>query len=111
MKRPILFCLIAALPCWAEHFELKAGPKTIVWGYYSAAAKPVLSIHSGDTVRIETVSGSPQRLEAAGAPPDQIPEALRTVYKEVTDRGPGGHLLTGPIYIDGADPGDVDRKS
>jgi acetamidase/formamidase len=86
---------------------LKATPKTVVWGYYSASATPVLTIHSGDTVRIETVSGNPTRLEAAGAVPDQIPETLRTIYKEVTDRGPGGHILTGPIYVEGAEPGDV----
>ena len=79
----------------------------MVWGYYSAAAKPVLTIHSGDTVRIETVSGNPARLEAAGAAPTEIPSALRAIYKEVTDRGPGGHILTGPVYIEGAEPGDV----
>jgi len=108
MKKLLLFCLISTLPwCYAENHELKAGPKTIVWGYYSAAAKPVLNIHSGDTVRIETVSGSPSRLEASGVPANQVPEALKAIYKEVTDKGPGGHLLTGPIYIDGAEPGDV----
>ena len=108
MKRLLPFCLIGALPCClAENFELKATPKTVVWGYYSAAAKPVLTIHSRDTVRIETVSGNPARLEAAGAAPRDIPDALRIINKEVTDRGPGGHILTGPIFIEGAEPGDV----
>src|SRR5712671_6954019 len=108
MKKLILFCLIGGSPwCLAETFELKAGPKTVVWGYYSASAKPVLTIHSNDTVRIETVSGSPTRLETAGVPAAQIPEALRAIYKEVTDKGPGGHILTGPIYVEGAEPGDV----
>jgi acetamidase/formamidase len=107
MTRQLLFCLIATAPCGAETLELKATPKTIVWGYYAASAKPVLTVHSGDTVRIETVSGNPTRLEAAGAQANQIPEALRTIYKEVTDRGPGGHLLTGPVFIEGAEAGDV----
>jgi acetamidase/formamidase len=108
MLRPFLFCLISTtLWCYAENLELKATPQTVVWGYYSASAKPVLSIHSGDTVRVETVSGNPSRLEAAGARADQIPDALRAIYKEVTDRGPGGHILTGPIYVEGAEPGDV----
>jgi acetamidase/formamidase len=108
MKKLLLFCLISTVPwCYAENFELKATPKTIVWGYYSAAAKPVLTIHSTDTVRIETVSGSPTRLETSGVPANQIPDALRAIYKEVTDKGPGGHILTGPIYVDGAEPGDV----
>jgi acetamidase/formamidase len=108
MKKLLLFCLIGGSPwCNAETFDLKATPKTIVWGYYSAAAKPVLTIHSNDTVRIETVSGSPSRLETAGVPAAQIPAALRDIYKEVTDKGPGGHILTGPVYVEGAEPGDV----
>jgi len=108
MLRLLLFCLISTtLWCNAENFELKATPQTIVWGYYSASAKPVLTIHSGDTVRVETVSGNPARLEAAGAPDRQIPDALRAIYRDVTDKGPGGHILTGPIYVEGAEPGDV----
>ncbi len=108
MLRLLLFCLISTtFWCKAENLELKATPQTVVWGYYSASAKPVLTIHSGDTVKVETVSGNPARLEAAGARADQIPDALRAIYKEVTDRGPGGHILTGPIYVEGAEPGDV----
>jgi acetamidase/formamidase len=99
--------LCAAGWCHAETLELKATPQTIVWGYYSATAKPALRVHSGDTVRIETVSGSPERLVAAGAPAEQISPALRDIYKQVTDKGPGGHLLTGPVYVEGAEPGDV----
>jgi acetamidase/formamidase len=88
--------------------QLKATPKTVVWGYYSADASPALRVRSGDSVEIETVvTSSPARLEAAGVPPDQIEPALRAIYKEVTDKGPGGHILTGPIYIEGAQPGDT----
>src|SRR4030088_3301523 len=94
--------------CFAENFELKATPQTVVWGYYSASAKPALRIHSGDTVRIETMStGSPAQFEAAGVPANQISEAFRSIYKEVTDKGPGRHILTGPVYVEGAEPGDV----
>jgi acetamidase/formamidase len=109
MTRSILFCIIAALRCcYAADLELKATPQTVVWGYYSASAKPALRIHSGDTVRIETMStGSPAQFEAAGVPPNQISEAFRTIFKEVTDRGPGRHILTGPVYIEGAEPGDT----
>ncbi len=119
--KQILFCMIGTAPwcfgCWfgmccgvclAESHDLKATPKTVVWGYYSATAPPVLRIKSGDQVRIETVStGSPARFEAAGVPPIQIPENFRQIYREVTDKGPGGHILTGPIYVEGAEPGDV----
>jgi len=109
MTRLVLFCIIyAGSCCRAADLELKATPQTVVWGYYSAAAKPALRIHSGDTVRIETMStGSPAQFEAAGVPPSQISEAFRNIFKEVTDRGPGRHILTGPVYVEGAEPGDV----
>lgn len=104
-----LLCILSTLWwCKAEIHELKATPNTVVWGYYSASAKPVLRVRSGDTVRMETVStGSPARIEAAGVAPDQISPALRRIYQEVTDKGPGGHILTGPVYVEGAEPGDV----
>ncbi|MGI8746340.1 MAG: acetamidase/formamidase family protein [Bryobacteraceae bacterium] len=107
--KQLLFCLIAIAPCCrAETYELKATPKTVVWGYYSASAAPVLRIRSGDRVKIETVStGSPSRFEASGVAPDQIPRNFRRIYQEVKDKGPGGHILTGPIYVEGAEPGDV----
>ena len=109
MQTLTLFCLISTISwCWAETFELKATPKTVVWGYYSASAPPALRIHSGDTVKIETVStGSPARFEAAGVPANQISNSFREIYQQVTDRGPGGHILTGPVFIAGAEPGDV----
>jgi acetamidase/formamidase len=109
MKKLLLFCLISGAQCsTAENFELKASPSTVVWGYYAASAKPVLRIHSGDTVRMETVStGSPERFEALGVPASQIPESFRTIYREVKDRGPGNHILTGPVFIEEAEPGDV----
>jgi len=109
MKKLLLFCIISTVSSsLAANLELKASPSTVVWGYYSASAKPVLRIRSGDTVRIETVStGSPSRFEAAGVPTSQIPEAFRTIYNEVKDRGPGGHILTGPIFIEEGEPGDV----
>ncbi len=93
----------------AAEYDLKATPSTVVWGYYSAQAKPVLTVHSGDVVRIQTVSSCPPpaRLEAAGVPAGQIPQYDRDVHDQVKDKGPGGHLLTGPVAIDEAEPGDV----
>ncbi len=89
-------------------YTLKATPKTVAWGYYDAAAQPVLRIKSGDTVEIQTlITTSPKRLEDAGLPPDQVEQSLRDIYAEVKDKGPGGHILTGPIFIEDAEPGDV----
>jgi acetamidase/formamidase len=91
-----------------ERTLLKATPKTVAWGYYDAKAKPVLTVKSGDTVDIETLlTNSPKRLEEAGVPPAEVEQSLRDITDQVKDKGPGGHVLTGPIYIEGAEIGDV----
>ena len=88
---------------------LPASPTTVAWGYYWAKAKPVLTVHSGDTVRIQTLStcGSNQRMEDEGVPAAEIPPYNQPIYDQVKDRGPGGHILTGPVAIAEAEPGDV----
>jgi acetamidase/formamidase len=89
-------------------YKLTAGPKTIHWGYLSSSLRPVLEIVSGDIVTIEEFGSFPLAdCEAAGIPPDLIPQALRDIFSGVQDRGPGFHILTGPLYIDGAEPGDM----
>ena len=91
-----------------HEYLLKATPKTVAWGYYDAAAPPVLRIHSGDAVKFETlITNSPTGLENAGLPPEQVQQSLRDIYKEVTNKGPGGHILDGPVYVEGAGPGDT----
>ena len=107
MRAPNLLFLIS-LPALAADHRLQPAPDTVVWGYYDAAARPALRIHSGDTVEVRTLTvASPSQLEQAGLPPDQVEPALREIHRKVTDRGPGGHILTGPIYIEGAAPGDT----
>jgi acetamidase/formamidase len=92
----------------AHRHHLPATPATVAWGYYSSEAKPVLRVASGDTVDVETlITNSPQGLERAGLPPAEVQQSLRDIYDEVKDKGPGGHILTGPIYVEGADSGDV----
>src|SRR5437762_7401519 len=89
-------------------YTLKPTPKTVAWGYYDAKTPPVLRVKSGDTVEIQTlITNSPKRLEDAGLPPDQVEQSLRDITDQVKDKGPGGHILTGPIYIEGAEIGDV----
>ncbi|MEZ4425148.1 MAG: acetamidase/formamidase family protein [Gemmatimonadota bacterium] len=88
--------------------RLDATPRTVAWGYYWAEAAPVLRIRSGDIVDVSTLlTSTPERLEAAGIPPDEVQINLRDVTEVVTDRGPGGHILTGPVFVEGAEPGDV----
>jgi acetamidase/formamidase len=106
MRFLLIFALAA--PTFAAEYELKASPSTVAWGYYWSQAKPVLRIKSGDTVRIQTMlTNGPDRLKAAGVQDDQIETELKAIYAEVKDKGPGGHILTGPIYIEGAEPGDT----
>ena len=111
MRSIILLCLLSAVgfsqSSPATH-TLAATPKTVAWGYYDAAAPPVLRINSGDTVIFDTLLTSvPDRLEKAGVPPDQVQQSLRDIVKEVTNKGPGGHILTGPVFVEGAEIGDT----
>jgi len=95
-------------PAKAPIKELQATPTTVAYGYYDAAAAPVMRIQSGDTVRIHTlITSTPQQLEGAGLPTNQVEPALREIVEKVTAKGPGGHILTGPIFVEGAEPGDV----
>ena len=99
-----------ASPALAGTFELQPTPQTVAWGHYDASDKPVLTIRSGDTVVIHTLlTNSPTGLEKAGVAPADVEPALRAVFDGVpaSARGPGGHILTGPIAIDGAQPGDT----
>lgn len=119
MRMLAVICLIATLAFaqqgnqdeqsgQAHTYHLKATPETVAWGYYDAAAAPVLRVHSGDTVEFETlITNSPAGLEKAGVPPDQVQQSLRDIYKQVTNKGPGGHILDGPVYVEGAEPGDT----
>jgi acetamidase/formamidase len=89
-------------------YQLKPTPKTITWGYYDPKTPAVLRIKSGDTVEIQTLLASnPERFESAHIPLDQIEQSMRDIFDQVKEKGPGTHILTGPIYIEGAEPGDV----
>ena len=87
---------------------LMPSPSTVAFGYYDAAAAPVLRVQSGDEVIVGTmITSSPNRLEQVGVKPNDVQASLRAIYDSVKNRGPGGHILTGPIFVEGADSGDV----
>ena len=89
---------------------LEATPATVAYGYYWSDARPVLRIDSGDIIDVDTLlTNTPAGLAKAGVPDDKIQASLKTIVAEVTGdrRGPGGHILTGPVYVEGAEPGDV----
>lgn len=106
----VLTSLVAAQAQTARTHRLLATPETVAYGYYWAEAKPVLRIASGDIIDVDTLlTSTPTGLEQAGVPPEKIQESLKSIVSQVTGdrRGPGGHILTGPVYVEGAQPGDV----
>ena len=90
--------------------RLEATPDTVAYGHYWAESKPVLRIASGDIIDVDTLlTNTPAGLTRAGVAAGKIQDSLRAVVAGVTGdrRGPGGHILTGPVYVEGAEPGDV----
>jgi acetamidase/formamidase len=90
--------------------RLEATPATVAYGYYWADAPPALRIASGDIIDVDTLlTNTPTGLAKAGVADDKIQASLKAIVSEVTGdrRGPGGHILTGPVYVEGAEPGDV----
>jgi acetamidase/formamidase len=111
-----LFLAGAALAatCGSAHppvtHRLTATPSTVAYGYYWSQAAPVLRIDSGDIIDVDTLlTNTPAGLARAGVADDRIQSSLKAIVSEVTGerRGPGGHILTGPVYVEGAEPGDV----
>jgi len=86
--------------------DLKASPSTVHRGFFDASLKPVLTIDSGDIVRLETATGNPRYFEKLGVPKEKIPAELYAVYEGVDNDGRGDHTLNGPIAVRGAEPGD-----
>ena len=90
--------------------RLEVTPGTVAYGYYWSEARPALRIESGDIIDVDTLlTNTPEGLKRAGVADEKIQASLKTVVEQVTGdrRGPGGHILTGPVYIEGAEPGDV----
>ncbi len=87
--------------------DLKASPATVHRGFFDASLKPVLTIDSGDIVRLETASGNPRYFEKLGVPKEKIPASLYAAFEGVEGTGRGDHTLNGPIAVRGAEPGDM----
>lgn len=85
------------------HHTLTASPETCHWGYFDATLQPRLTVASGDTVTVETVSGAPEMLPPEGF---HVPPELHDIHAR-SERMVPGHILTGPIAVEGAAPGDV----
>jgi len=100
----------SALDARQRTHRLEATSSTIAYGYYWSEAIPVLRIASGDVIDVDTLlTNTPAGLQRAGIAAERIQASLKAIVTEVTGdrRGPGGHILTGPVYVEGAEPGDV----
>jgi len=95
---------------------LRSTPETILWGYIAANLPPALTIQSGQVVEIEalshqglTTSKNPEEFFAAyGIASSEVLSDAKTVYAGAKrPKGASVHILTGPIYVEGAEPGDT----
>jgi acetamidase/formamidase len=95
---------------------LHSTPETVVWGYFAADIPPVLRIKSGQTVKVDTISHGGVNTGVdpvtffgrAGIAPDQVLKDAVDIYQKVArPKGASAHILTGPIYIEEAAPGDM----
>jgi acetamidase/formamidase len=88
---------------------IKTGPETVEWGYYDASKKPVATIDSGDIVQIESPLAASREMESLGMPDELITLEMRALEAGVptADKGPGGNILVGPVFVKDAEPGDV----
>ncbi|HWI13597.1 MAG TPA: acetamidase/formamidase family protein [Burkholderiales bacterium] len=115
-----LFPLLLSTACTtvtpAVDAHVPSRPDTVVWGYLPKDRAPVARVRSGQTVSIDTVSHQginnnmdPVKFFGMGgvAPNEVLPDALEVYHKAAHPQGTGAHVLTGPIYVEGAQPGDM----
>jgi acetamidase/formamidase len=106
---------LRAAPLKVDH-HLRSVPANMVSGYFAADTPPVLRIKSGEIVRIDTISGGGSRADEDptkffkdhGIPVElEVVQDILAIRREVKPSGIRGHMMTGPIYIEGAAPGDM----
>lgn len=83
--------------------EVRPAPATVHWGYQDGSLPPVAEMDDGALLRVRTVQG---RL-ADPVPPEWIADDVRAIIAADVVQGPGPHIVTGPVAVRGADPGDV----
>ena len=117
----VVLCALAVPGCvslasYRVDGHVPSNPDTVVWGYLPAGRPPVLSVRSGQTVSIDTVSHQGlingmdpvQFFSAAGIPASEVlPDAIEIYSKAPRPKDAGAHVLTGPVFVEGAEPGDM----
>lgn len=108
---------VPAAPLAADHF-VPSSPENVSWGWFPIDKEPVLRVRPGETVRMDTLthSGAVQDeepvawLAALGVPPEEIHQDVLDFWASREGRpreGRSGHVITGPVFIEGAEPGDM----
>ena len=96
----VALCAAGSAAAAGKHHILKATPESVQWGWLDPKEPPKLTIASGDTVSIETLLHSRDQI-TKGVSMEKIVELRKA------NPGGGPHSITGPIYVEGAEPGDV----
>lgn len=114
--------LVLAAPLAGQEMDpdhvVRSTPENVVWGWFPIDRAPVLTVASGETVRIDTLShaGTTQAedpveyLGRFGVAPDEVLQDVIDFWRTRPERpreGRSGHVITGPIHIEGAEPGDM----
>src|SRR5260370_5676360 len=116
MSRPQAcgLCFVAAVICAIapaqgadQIYELKPSASTVHRGFFDASLKPVLTIDTGDIVRLWTATGNPRYFESLGVAKEKIPPELYVAYEGAPGEARDDHNLDGPIAVRGAEPGDT----
>jgi acetamidase/formamidase len=97
----------AQAQCEEKIHELKSSPSTVHRDFFDASLKPVLTIDSGDIVRLWTTTGNPRYFESLGVPKEKIPAELYAAFEGVSGQARGDQTLNGPIAVRGAEIGDT----
>ena len=103
----LVICTAVEAQCEEKTHELRASPSTVHTSFFDASLKPVLTIDSGDIVKLWTATGNPKYFEGLGVPKEKIPAELFEVFANAKDDGRGDHTLDGPIAVRGAEVGDT----
>lgn len=99
-----------------QQYRVNSTPENVVWGAIDPTKDPVLTVPDGATVEIETLShegiledqGHPMEFfTSRGISEENVLDDHVAVYEEVPHDGAGPHVVTGPVYIEGAQPGDI----
>ena len=98
--------IATAAPAEEKVYELRASP-TVHRSFFDASLKPVLTIDSGDVVRLWTTTGNPRYFERLGVPKEKIPAELYAAFEGAPGAGRDDHTLDGPIEVRGAEIGDT----